>query len=74
MRQREEAIVWQNQSHLVQRYAEQRGLNLTLFDICRVTDVMTEYVITGRDKSVTQKLEAIESYFQGLESKQQLNG
>jgi len=70
MRSKDESITWQNQSHLVQRYLENRKLNLPLTDMCRITDVMVEYVLQGREKNVMVKLEAVEKYLKELEAKQ----
>lgn len=62
MRTKEECIVWQNQSHLVQRYLDSKGYNAPLSEICRITDVMTEYALSGRTKEALQKLDAVDNY------------
>ena len=62
MKTKEETITWQNQSHLVQRYLESNNIPATLLDICRITDVMSEYALNGRTKEVLQKLEAVDKF------------
>jgi len=54
---------------LVQRFVETNNYDVSLLDICRITDVMSEYAIKGRTKEVIQKLEAIDSYLNQKKSK-----
>lgn len=67
MRTKDESIVWQNQSHLVLNYLNNRGIKLSLLDMCRITDVMMEYALNGRDKNTINKLEAVEAYLKTAE-------
>lgn len=75
MRTKDESIVWQNQSHLVQKYIQDRGIKISLTDMCRITDVMMEYALKGRDKDTLNKLDAVEAYLKNTELKPiNLNG
>lgn len=69
MKTKEESVSWQNQSHLVQRYVETNNYDVSLLDICRITDVMSEYALNGRTKEVLSKLEAIDKYLKEKKSK-----
>ena len=69
MKTKEESVSWQNQSHLVQRFLEWKGYDATLTEICRITDVMSEYALNGRTKEVTEKLEAVDKYLKTKYSK-----
>ena len=62
MKTKEETFTWQNQSHLVQRYLENKGYEASLNEICRITDVMSEYAIQGRTPEVLKKLDAVDKY------------
>ena len=47
-------IVFQNQSHLVQRYFEQCGICPSLEDICLATDLMTRFCQEGYTKELNE--------------------
>jgi hypothetical protein len=73
MKTKEETITWQNQSHLIQRYLECNKIPATLQEMCRITDVMSEYAIQGRTEQVMKKLEAVDKYLVEKYTKQLLN-
>ena len=59
---REESIVFQNQSHLVQKYFEQCGICPTLKDICLGTDLMVRFATEGYSKDLTDTMDRYEEY------------
>ena len=59
---REEQIVFQNQSHLVQKYFENCGICPTLMDICLGTDLMVRFVNEGYNADLAKRFEAYEKY------------
>jgi hypothetical protein len=48
MRSNEDRIMFQNQSHLVQKYFADCGICPSMWDLARMTDVMVMYVKHGR--------------------------
>lgn len=63
MRTKEEQIVFQNQSHLVQKHFENCGICPTLFDVCIATDIMVEFAIKGYSKELKSRFDKMERYF-----------
>lgn len=61
-RTKEQSIVWQNQSHLAMNYLSSCGICPSLFELCRVTDVLMEYAMEGRTDIVVKKLEAVDNW------------
>jgi hypothetical protein len=59
---REESIVFQNQSHLVQKYFEQCGICPNLKDICLGTDLMVRFATEGYSKDLTDTMDRYEEY------------
>jgi len=59
---KEESIVFQNQSHLVQRHFEQCGICPSLFDICICTDLMVEFATKGYSKELKTRFDNMEKY------------
>lgn len=62
----QETIVFQNQSHLVQRYFESCGICPSLMDICLATDLMVRWATEGYSKELKERFDKLETY---LESK-----
>jgi len=73
MKTKEETITWQNQSHLVLKYLENNNIKATLTELCRITDVMSEYSLKGRNPEVMKKLEAVDKFINEKYGKQLLN-
>lgn len=70
-RTKEETIIFQNQSHLVQKYFDTCGVCPSLLDIALATDVMVDFAINGPTKEVLTRFEKMERY---IESKKNDNG
>jgi len=70
IRTKEQSIVWQNQSHLAMSYFNSCGLCPSIFDLCRVTDVLMDYAMNGRTEQSVKKLEAVDKYLNELKTKQ----
>ena len=64
MRSKEESIVFQNQSHLVQRYFQDCGMCPSLLTIALATDVMVDFALKGPTKEVLTRFEKMEAYIQ----------
>lgn len=62
MKTKEEQIIFQNQSHLVQRYFESCGLCPSLFDICLATDLMVRWAMEGHSKELFGRFENLDKY------------
>jgi len=61
-RTKEEQIVFQNQSHLVQKYFNDCGYCPSLLTIALATDVMVDFCINGPNKDVLNRFEKMENY------------
>jgi glutaminase len=55
-------IIYQNQSHLVQRYFEQCGICPTLQDICLATDLLTRFCQEGYTKELADLLKRFDQH------------
>lgn len=64
MRTKEESIIFQNQSHLVQRYFQDCGMCPSLLTIALATDVMVDFAMKGPTKEVLTRFEKMEHYIQ----------
>jgi len=64
MRTKEEQIVFQNQSHLVQKYFTDCGMCPSLLMIALATDVMVDFALKGPTKEVLTRFEKMEAYIQ----------
>jgi hypothetical protein len=69
-RTKEELIVFQNQSSLVQRYFNDCGLCPSLLTIALATDVMVDFALNGPTKSVLDRFEKMETYIKSEKEKQ----
>ena len=68
-RTKEEQIVFQNQSHLVQKYFESCGICPSLLTIALATDVMVDFAINGPTKEVLGRFEKMELFIQSEKKK-----
>lgn len=59
---KEEQIVFQNQSHLVQKHFQDCGICPTLFDVCITTDLMVEFATKGYSKELKERFDKMERY------------
>lgn len=57
-----ESIVFQNQSHLVQRHYQNCGICPDLLDICLATDLMVEFGTKGFSKELKDRFDKMEIY------------
>ena len=64
MRNKEEIIVFQNQSHLVQKHFQDCGICPTLFDICLATDILVEFATKGYSKELKERFDKMERYLE----------
>ena len=62
MKSKEEQIVFQNQSHLVQKHFENCGVCPTLLDVCLATDLMVEFATKGYSKELKSRFDTMEKY------------
>lgn len=62
IRTKEQSIVYQNQSHLAQKYFEMCGICPELHDICLVSDLLTEYALNGNTTQLKQRFIKMETY------------
>ena len=62
MRSDKDRIVYQNQSHLVQKHFENCGICPSLKDICLGTDLMVRYASEGYSKELAGRFDAYEEY------------
>jgi hypothetical protein len=57
-------IIYQNQSHLVQRYFDQCGICPSLLDICLATDLMTRFCQEGYSKNIEDLFKRFDTHIQ----------
>lgn len=69
MRTKDEIIVFQNQSHLVQKYFQDCGMCPSLLTIASATDVMVDFAINGPTKTVLQRFRKMDRYIQEQKKK-----
>lgn len=62
----DERIIFQNQSHLVQKYFEACGICPQLYLIAKATDLMVEYCLQGHSKELKDKFDKLEEYVEML--------
>ena len=62
MKTKEEKIIFQNQSHLVQKFYESCGICPDLIDICLATDLMVDYVESGYITRVKERFDTFQKY------------
>lgn len=63
-RTKEQSIVFQNQSHLVQKHFQTCGICPTLLDLCLGTDLMVRFATEGYSKELKERFDAYETYIQ----------
>lgn len=61
-RTKEEIIIFQNQSHLVQKYFTECGVCPTLFEIALATDIMVDFAMNGPTTKVKDRFSSFETY------------
>lgn len=61
-RNKEEIIVFQNQSHLIQQHFHNCGYCPTLFEIALATDLMVEFAVYGYSTELRKRFDAMESH------------
>lgn len=69
MRTKEETIIFQNQSHLIQKYFQDCGMCPSLLTIALATDVMVDFAMRGPTKEVLTRFEKMEAFIQEEKSK-----
>lgn len=69
MRTKDEIIIFQNQSHLVQKYFQDCGMCPSLLTIALATDVMVDFAMKGPTKEVLTRFEKMEQYIQAEKNK-----
>lgn len=62
VRSKDEIIVFQNQSHLVQKYFSECGICPDLFDIALATDIMVQFALQGYDKNLKERFDNFQKY------------
>ena len=62
MRTKDQIIIFQNQSHLVQRHFQDCGMCPSLLLIALSTDVMVDFAINGPTKEVLTRFEKMEKH------------
>lgn len=68
MKTKEEQIIFQNQSHLVQRYFEACGVCPSLMDICMATDLMVRWGTEGYSKELKGRFDNLDIYIESKKS------
>ncbi len=61
-RTKDQIIIFQNQSHLVQRHFQDCGMCPSLLLIALSTDVMVDFAINGPTKEVLTRFEKMEKH------------
>lgn len=61
---KDEMIVFQNQSHLVQKYFKDCNICPDLLDICLATDLMVKFAIEGYSADIKTRFDNMEKYLQ----------
>lgn len=59
---KDKIIVFQNQSHLIQKYFSDCGVCPNLLDLCLVTDLMAEFAINGYTKEINKRFDTMDEY------------
>lgn len=73
MRTKDEIIIFQNQSHLVQRYFNDCQICPSLMTIALATDVMVDFAMNGPTKEVLTRFDKLEAFIKE-EKKKHKNG
>lgn len=59
---KDEMIVFQNQSHLVQKHFKDCGICPDLLDICLASDLMVKFAIEGYSPELKTRFDNMEKY------------
>lgn len=70
-RTKDQIIIFQNQSHLVQKHFNDCGVCPSLLLIALSTDVMVDFAINGPTKEVLARFEKMEKYIEEEKKKTQ---
>lgn len=62
LKSKDEMIVFQNQSHLVQKYFNDCGICPDLLDIALATDIMVDFTIKGFSKELKTRFDNFQKY------------
>ncbi len=62
LRSKDEMIVFQNQSHLIQNHFKNCGICPDLLDVCLATDLMTQFAIFGFSKEIKTRFDNLQKY------------
>ena len=65
LKTKDEVIVFQNQSHLVQKYFNDCGICPDLLDIALATDIMVEFATKGFSKDLKNRFDNFQIYCDG---------
>lgn len=69
-RTKDEIIIFQNQSHLVQKYFNDCNICPSLMTIALATDVMVDFAMKGPTKEVLERFEKMEAFIREEKKKQ----
>ena len=59
---KDKQIITQSQLKFVFDYTKQIGVNLSLKEICAITNVMVDYCVNGYNKDLGERLDAIDKF------------
>lgn len=62
-REKDQKIIWQNQSHLALEFLKSKDKPVSLLELCLVTDALTEWCMFGKTKNVKDKLIEIDNFY-----------
>lgn len=60
MREKDERIVFQNQSHLMLNYFQAHNIQPTLLDLALATDLMTKFAVEGYSQDLKKRFDQFE--------------
>jgi len=66
-REKDERIVWQNQSHLALEILKSKGRKVSVSELCRLTDALTLWCVQGRNPELLKTLTIIDNILDGKE-------
>lgn len=61
-RTQQEAIVFQNQSHLIQKHFSECGYCPTLLEIALATDLMVDFALNGYSSELKKRFDNMETH------------
>lgn len=68
-RTKDQIIIFQNQSHLVQKHFNDCGICPSLLMVALATDVMVDFAMNGPTKEVLTRFEKMEKFIQDEKEK-----